>query len=119
MKRSKKITLGILVLALWFLPVSEGVAKSLEDGVRFLKQVENVEWYRVDGQNIIIGWRRVPDNFYDWNHKTAVNASKSSLYKVYVWSVRSRYKDWSPGEGGQFCITTAQMGRLGKSSCKN
>ncbi|MBC8287019.1 MAG: hypothetical protein H8E42_06040 [Nitrospinae bacterium] len=119
MKKSKKITAWVLVLAFWFFPVSLGASqKNLQNRIKFLDNIENVEWYRVEGQNVIIGWKGVPENFYSWNHKTAVKASKASLYEVYVWSVRYTQKDWSPGKGGQLCITTAQMSRFGKSSCK-
>lgn len=119
MKKPRKIAIGVLILLLWFLPVLAGASQeSLQDRIKFLDDIKNVAWYKIDGQNIIIGWKGLPDNFYDWNHKTAVKASKSSLYKVYVWSVRYSQKDWSPGKGGQLCITTAHMSRFGKSSCK-
>ncbi len=120
MKFSKKIKVGAIFLTLWFLPVLAGASQeSLGSRVKFLDTIESVAWYKIDDQNIIIGWRGVPDNFYAWNHKAAVKASKSSLYTVYVWSVRYSQKDWLPGKGGQLCITTAQMGRFKKSSCKN
>ena len=64
MNRSKKITLGILVLALWFLPVLAGAdQKSLTDEIKFLDGIKNVGWYKVDGQNIIIGWKRGSGQF--------------------------------------------------------
>lgn len=119
MKRSIKITVGVLILALWFLPASAGAfEKTVTNQIRFLDYVENVEWYKINGQNIIIGWKGLPDNFYAYNHRAAVKASKSSIYKVYVWSVRYPQKDWSPGRGGHLCITTAKFGRFGKSSCQ-
>ena len=36
MKRSKKITLGVLVLALWFLPTLAGAVQNLAKGIKFL-----------------------------------------------------------------------------------
>lgn len=73
MKRSKKIIVSLLILALWFVPASM---------------------------------------------LAALNASKLSQYEVYVWAVRYHQKNWSPGEGGQICITTATRGRFGKTNCK-
>ena len=119
MNRSVKISAWVLVLAFLCLPVLAGATqKSLQPTVQFLDNIQKVEWYKVEGRNIIIGWKGFPDDFYHLNYKAALNASKSTLYEVYVWSVRYPQKDWSPGEGGQICITTAQMGRFGKSNCK-
>ena len=118
MKRSKEVIAGLLVLALWFIPASALAAKKPQKGITFLDDVKKVEWYRVHGKHIIIGWKGLPEDFYHWNYKAALNASKATLYKVHVWSVRYSQKSWSPGEGGQICITTAHMGRFGKTNCK-
>lgn len=117
MKRSIKVFVGIL-LAFWFIPASTLAGQKLIDGIEFLDNVNKVAWYKTDGKNIIVGWKGLPDNFYNWNYKTALHASKLSQYKIYVWAVRYHQKDWSPGEGGQICITTATRGRFGKTNCK-
>ncbi len=114
-----KTTITVLMLALWLLPFAAGAAqKTLVKRVQFLDNIPKVEWYKVEGRNIIIGWKGIPYNFYGLNYRAALDASKSTLYEVQVWSVRYPQKDWSPGDGGQVCITTAKMGRIGKSSCK-
>jgi hypothetical protein len=118
MKRWRKVVPGLLVLSLSFIPISMASAENLEKDVKFLEKVDAVGWYKVDGKNIIIGWKGLPDTFYGWNHRTAVKASLASLYEVNVWSVRHRQKNWAPGSGGQICVTTAKYGRLGKSNCK-
>lgn len=117
MKRWKKIKVGFLGLALFFTSISMVFAQDMKEGVKFLDKVDKVSWYKIDGKDIIIGWKGVPDNFYGLNHRTAVKASMSNLYEVNVWSVRHRQKDWLPGKGGQICVTTAKFGRLGKSNC--
>lgn len=114
-----KTVLFVLMLTLWLFPVlALANQKALAKRVQFLDNIQKVEWYKIDGRNIIIGWKGFPDNFYGLNYRAALNASKSTLYKVYVWSVRYPQKDWSSGDGGQVCITTAKMGRFEKSSCK-
>lgn len=114
-----KTTVTVLMLALWLLPITAwATQKNLLKRVQFLESIQKVEWYKVEGRNIIIGWKGIPDNFYGLNYRAARNASKSSLYEVQVWSVRHAQKDWSPGEGRLVCITTAKMGRIGTSSCK-
>ncbi len=116
MKRN--LIAGFLILAFWFIPASTLAGQQLKQGITFLDNVEKVEWYRVNGKHIIIGWKGLPDDFYQWNYKTALKASKLSHYEVYVWAVRYHQKNWSPGEGGQICITTATRGRFGKTNCK-
>jgi hypothetical protein len=118
MKATKKTLTIIFLLVLWLVPTSALSVQNLEKGIRFLGDVEEVDWYLIDGKNIIIGWKGIPDSFYGWNHRTAVRASMLSLYKVSVWSVRHSNKEWHPGEGGQICITTAERGRLRKTSCR-
>ena len=114
-----KTTVTVLMLALWLLPITAGAAqKTLVKRVQFLDKIQKVEWYKVEGKNIIIGWKGIPDNFYGLNCRADLDASKSSLYEVHVWSVRYPQKNWSPGDGGQVCITSAKMGCFGKSSCK-
>lgn len=114
-----KTTVTVLILALWLLPITAGATqKALVKRVQFLDNIQKVEWYKVKGRDIIIGWKGIPDNFYGLNYKAALDASKSTLYEVHVWSVRYPQKNWSPGDGGQVCITTAKMGRVGKSNCK-
>lgn len=118
MKTSKKTLASILLLVLWFVPTTALSAQSLDKDIRFLGDIKEVGWYLVDGKNIIIGWKGIPKSFYGWNHRTAVRASKLSLYEVSVWSVRHTRKGWSPGEGGQICVTTAERGRLRKTNCR-
>jgi hypothetical protein len=48
-----------------------------------------------------------------------LNASKSTLYELHVWSVRYPHKNWSPGDGGQVCITKAKWAVFGKVAVRN
>ena len=47
------------------------------------------------------------------------NANKSTLYEIHVCSVRYPHKNWSPGDGGQVCITKAKWVVLGKVAVRN
>ena len=118
MKRLIKVIVGILVLALWFIPMASLAGQNLIEGIKFLDDVKKVAWYKTDGKNIIVGWKGLPDDFYGLNYRTALYASRFSYKKIYVWAVRHHQKNWSPGEGGQICISTAKQGRFGKTSCK-
>lgn len=118
MKTSIKIILGLLILTFWFIPTSVLASQKAHGGIEFLNDVENVGWYKVNGEHIIIGWKGLPDNFYGWNYKAALKASKFSRNKIHVWAVRNNQKDWSPGYGGQICITTATKGRFEKTNCR-
>ena len=48
-----------------------------------------------------------------------LNANKSTLYEIHVCSVRYPHKNWSPGDGGQACITKAKWVALGKVAVRN
>lgn len=118
MKVLKRFIAGGLLLMFWVIPNSALSSQSLGKNLRFLDTVEEIDWYLVDEKNIIIGWKGIPDNFYGWNHRAAIRASKVSLYEVNVWSVRHNRKGWRPGKGGQLCSITAKYGRLKKADCR-
>ncbi len=83
MKNKTMVT--VLMPALWLLPITAGATqKNLPKRVQFLDSIQKVEWYKVEGRNIIIGWKGIPDNFYGLSYKAARNASKSSLYEIQV-----------------------------------
>ncbi|MBT5470334.1 MAG: hypothetical protein HOK41_06990 [Nitrospina sp.] len=112
-----RVSLFVVLISLFF--VSMAIAEKLEKRINFLDKVDKVDWYKVVGKkNVVIGWKGLPDNFYEWNQKAAINASKSSLYEVSVWSVRHRQKNWKPGQGGQICMTRAKYGRSDKTDCR-
>jgi hypothetical protein len=48
-----------------------------------------------------------------------LNASKSTLYEVHVWSVRYLHKNWPPGDRGQVCITKTKWAILEKVAVRN
>jgi hypothetical protein len=48
-----------------------------------------------------------------------LNASKSTLHEVHVWSVRYPHKNWLPGGGGQASITKAKWAVLEKVAVRN
>jgi hypothetical protein len=118
MKLSVKTIVFVLILALVLIPVSAIAARNVSKGISFLNDVQRVAWYKVEGKHIVIGWKGIPDDFYGLNHKAAVRASKLNKKQVHVWAVRHHQRDWSPGEGGQICVTTALRGRLDKTNCR-
>ena len=48
-----------------------------------------------------------------------LNANKSTLYELHVWSVRYRHENLSPGDGGQVCITNSKWTVLEKVAVRN
>ena len=51
--------------------------------------------------------------------RMSLNANKSTLYEIHVCSVRYPHKNWSPGDGGQVCITKAKWAVLEKVAVRN
>ena len=119
MKKSLLIRAGLLFLILWLIPTSALASQSLKSGIHFLNDVKKVDWYKIDGRHIIIGWKgNLSDDFYSLNNRTAQNASRFILNRVYVWTVPSHKKGWVPDEGGQICISTAAKGGSVKTNCR-
>jgi hypothetical protein len=119
MKKSQLILAGLLLLALGLIPTSALAAQNLKSGIHFLNDVSKVDWYKIDGRHIIIGWKgSLSEDFYSLNTRTAQNASRFILNRVYVWAVPSHKKDWEPGEGGHICITTAAKSGSIKTNCR-
>ena len=119
MKKSLLIRAGLLFLILWLIPTSALASQSLKSGIHFLNDVKKVDWYKIDGRHIIIGWKgNFSNDFYSLNNRTDQNASRFILNRVYVWAVPSHKKGWVPGEGGQICISTAAKGGSVKTNCR-
>ena len=60
----KPTLLAILILSTFFTSAhANSLENALIDGVKFLDDVPEVEWYRVDGRSLIIGWRGIPQFF--------------------------------------------------------
>jgi len=57
----KPILLAILILltSLTF-SHANSLEKAMIEGVKFLDEIPEVEWYRVDRKSLIIGWRGIP-----------------------------------------------------------
>ena len=51
-----------LILALNFASPAQpsSFKNNIIKGVKFLDDIEEVEWYRVEGKSLIIGWKGVP-----------------------------------------------------------
>ena len=46
------------------------------EGVKFLDEISEVEWYKVEGKNLIIGWKGIP-KFFSTSQPQSSNAGKS------------------------------------------
>ena len=89
----KPTLLAILILSTFFTSAhANSLENALIDGVKFLDDVPEVEWYRVDGRSLIIGWRGIPQFFPHTNRRAATRATISTGREVHVWAVRHNQK---------------------------
>ena len=91
---------------------------ALIEGVKFLDDVPEVEWYRVDGSTLIIGWKCIPKFFPHTNRKSAIRGTITTGKKIQVWAVRHNQKKWAVGSGEPFiCSVSAKNGRVKSDTC--
>tara|TARA_B100000809_G_scaffold239360_1_gene260853 strand:- start:207 stop:590 length:384 start_codon:yes stop_codon:yes gene_type:complete len=115
----KPTLLAILILSTFFTSAhANSLENALIDGVKFLDDVPEVEWYRVDGRSLIIGWRGIPQFFPHTNRRAAIRATISTGREVHVWAVRHNQKKWTVGGGeSHICSVTAKNGRVKTDTC--
>jgi hypothetical protein len=88
-------------------------------GVKFLDDTEEVEWYRVEGKSLIIGWKGVPKYLPHTNRRAAIRGSLATGREVHVWAVRHTQKKWKVGSGKSYiCFVSAINGRVKNGNCK-
>lgn len=86
--------------------------------VHFLDSIPEVEWYHVEGKNLIIGWKSIPPAFPRTNRKAALQATRVTNQEIHVWAVRHNQKKWSVGSGESYiCLVTARNGHVKKDNC--
>ena len=115
----KPTLLAILILSTFFTSAhANSLENTLIDGVKFLDDVSEAEWYRVDGRSLIIGWRGIPQFFPHTNRRAATRATISTGREVHVWAVRHNQKKWTVGGGeSHICSVTAKNGRVKTDTC--
>ena len=115
----KPTLLAILILSTFFTSAhANSLENTLIDGVKFLDDVSEVEWYRVDGRSLIIGWRGIPQFFPHTNRRAATRATISTGREVHVWAVRHNQKKWTVGGGESHIYSvTAKNGRVKTDTC--
>jgi hypothetical protein len=88
------------------------------EGVKFLDDIPDVEWYRVEGKSLIIGWKGVPQVFARINRRAATRATISTGREIRVWAVRHKQKKWRVGGGApHICFVIAKNGRVKTDTC--
>ena len=97
---------------------ANSMENALIKGVMFLDDVPQVEWYRVDGNSLIIGWKGIPQFFPHTNRRAAIRATLATGRKIHVWAVRHNQKKWSVGSGEpHICSVSAKNGRVESDTC--
>jgi hypothetical protein len=117
MLKSTLLASLFLSLSINFVHAS-ALENALIEGVKFLDDVHEVEWYRVDGTTVIIGWKGLPQIFTRINRRAATRGTITTGKKVQVWAVRHNQKKWAVGSGKPFiCSVSAKNGRVKTDTC--
>jgi len=108
----------ILALIISVPAQSSTFKKNIIEGVKFLDSISEVEWYKVEGKSLIIGWKGIPKFFPHHNRKAAVRANIATSQEVRVWAVRHTQKSWHVGSGKSYiCFVSANNGRIKNGTC--
>ncbi|MBL4664959.1 MAG: hypothetical protein JKY23_03250 [Nitrospinaceae bacterium] len=118
-----KIIFSLLTLILALNVASPALSSSFKSnmikGVKFLDDVEEVEWYKVEGKSLIIGWKGVPKYLRHTNRKAAIRGNIATGREIHVWAVRHTQKKWQVGSGKSYiCFVSAINGRVKTGNCK-
>ena len=115
----KPTLLASLILSTLFtLAHASSLENSLIEGVKFLDDVTKVEWYRVDGRSLNIGWRGIPQFFPHTSRRAATRATISTGREIHVWAVPHNQKKWTVGGGeSHICSVSAKNGRVKTDTC--
>ncbi len=98
---------------------SSSFKNNLIKGVKFLDDIEEVEWYRVDGKSLVIGWKGVPKYLQHTNRRAGIRGSIATGREVHIWAVRHTQKKWRVGSGKSYlCFVSAINGRVKNGNCK-
>ena len=110
-----------IILAFCFSASAQATSleKNMIKGAKFLDDISEVGWYRVEGKSLIIGWKGLPNDLPHTNRKAAIRGSIATGREVHVWSVRSSQKNWNVGSGKAYiCFISAINGRVKNGNCK-
>ena len=98
---------------------SSSFNKNIIKGVKFLDDIDEVEWYRIEERSLIIGWKGVPKDIQHTNPKAAIRGNLATRRKIHVWAVRHTQKKWHVGSGKSYiCFVSAINGRVKNWNCK-
>lgn len=97
---------------------ASALESALIEGVKFLDDIPEVEWYRLDGSTLIIGWKGIPKFFPYTNRKAAIHSTITTGKKVQVWAFRHNQKKWTVGKEESFiCSVLEKNGRVKTDTC--
>jgi hypothetical protein len=112
----------LLISLIIFTNPSFSNASALEnamiDGVKFLDDIPEMEWYRVSGKSLVIGWKEIPQIFSRIKLRASIRSTITTGRETQVWAVRHHHKKWKVGNGdSKICWGIARNGRVKSDTC--
>jgi hypothetical protein len=71
---------------------SSSFQNNLIRGVKSLDDIEEIEWYRVEGKNLLIGWKGVPKYLQHTNCRAGILGSIATGHELHIWAVRHTHE---------------------------
>jgi hypothetical protein len=90
----------------------------LKERLSYLDEVSEISWVEIDGNNVYIGFRSIPEDYDMIVRAAAFHGNNAIDFGVHVWAIDAKYTGWRPGQGKPFiCEATARYGRVQDSNC--
>lgn len=82
--------------------------------VYLMKEVQEIKWLDIDGNNAYIGFTPIPKDWSMIIRGAAVAANKATNFGFHVWAIDAiKYnKGWRPGSGTYLGTVTARNGKI-------
>ena len=84
----------------------------LESTVAYLKDIDEVSWVEVEGNDVYIGFKSRPSDLTAIVGAAALHGNRATGFGVHVWAVDAKHTGWRPGSGPYFLELTARHGKI-------
>jgi hypothetical protein len=87
----------LLVLPLFWTSQSHAGAleKELKESIKYLEEIPEVKWVKVNKNSVIVGWKGLPSQFNLINTEAALKATQATGRTVDIWAVRHTKRNGS------------------------
>jgi hypothetical protein len=84
----------------------------LRQELSYLNDIEEVAWYEVDDNDVIVGFEPLPEDWELVIRGAALRGNRAIDFGCHVWAVKAKDRGWRPGTGPYYGEVTARQGKI-------